>query len=217
MSLSLDRETGRPGLPPFDVFLVHATDPRMMRLCLLVGVTGRFVQNCTLTALAGRRGRLRRRRGGLGTKYAVDSPPGATRDTQYPISDCTDFIGILAQRAILDKSSSDPFNIMLTKDLILQPWQGMQPLAYGAPRRNWDRRRNDVQTKPAKGPFLEVLQAIRRLLTRREWFRLKREFAGLDFHQGEQRALARHTPERTKPANLTGTEITKRFRWHKPE
>jgi hypothetical protein len=47
------------------------------------------------------------------------------------------------------------------------------------------------------GPFLEVLQAIRRLLTRPECFRLEREFAGPDFHRGEQRALARHTPELT--------------------
>jgi hypothetical protein len=45
------------------------------------------------------------------------------------------------------------------------------------------------------GPFLEVLQAIRRLLTRPECFRLEREFAGPDFHRREQRALARHTPE----------------------
>jgi type IV secretion system protein TrbI len=28
------------------------------------------------------------------------------------------------------------FDIMVTKDLILQPWQGMQPLAYGTPGRN---------------------------------------------------------------------------------
>ena len=28
------------------------------------------------------------------------------------------------------------FNIMVTKDLILQPWQDMQPLAYGTPGRN---------------------------------------------------------------------------------
>jgi hypothetical protein len=39
VSLSLDRETGKPGLPPFGVFLVHETDPRMMRLCLLVRAT----------------------------------------------------------------------------------------------------------------------------------------------------------------------------------
>jgi hypothetical protein len=46
---------------------------------------------------------------------------------------------------------------------------------------------------PQKGHFLRVLQAIRRLLTRSEYFRLEREFAGLDFHQGEQCALSRHT------------------------
>ena len=34
---------------------------------------------------------------------------------------------------------------------------------------------------PPAGPFLEVLQAIRRLLTRPECFRLEREFAGPDF------------------------------------
>jgi type IV secretory pathway VirB10-like protein len=28
------------------------------------------------------------------------------------------------------------FNIMVTKDMVLQPWQGMQPLAYGASGRN---------------------------------------------------------------------------------
>ena len=39
-------------------------------------------------------------------------------------------------------------------------------------------------TDPLKGPFLEVLQVIRRLLTRPECFRLEREFAGPDFHRG---------------------------------
>jgi hypothetical protein len=39
MLLSLDRETGKLGLPPFGAFLVHETDPRMMRLCLLVHAT----------------------------------------------------------------------------------------------------------------------------------------------------------------------------------
>jgi hypothetical protein len=38
-----------------------------------------------------------------------------------------------------------------------------------------------------------VLQAIRRLLTRPECFRLEREFAGPGFHRGEQCTLARHT------------------------
>ena len=46
---------------------------------------------------------------------------------------------------------------------------------------------------PLRGLFLEVLQTIRRLLIRPECFRLEREFAGLDFHQGEQCTLARHT------------------------
>ena len=34
-----------------------------------------------------------------------------------------------------------------------------------------------------------MLQAIRRLLTRPEYFRLERELAGLDLHQGRQCAL----------------------------
>ena len=38
---------------------------------------------------------------------------------------------------------------------------------------------------PQKGPFLEVLQAIRRLLTRSKYFRLERELAGPDLHRGE--------------------------------
>jgi hypothetical protein len=46
---------------------------------------------------------------------------------------------------------------------------------------------------PPAGPFLEVLQAIRRLLTRPEYFRLEREFAGPDFHRGEQCTFSRHT------------------------
>jgi hypothetical protein len=46
---------------------------------------------------------------------------------------------------------------------------------------------------PPMGSFLEVLQAIRRLLTRPECFRLEREFAGPDFHRGEQCTLSRHT------------------------
>ena len=48
---------------------------------------------------------------------------------------------------------------------------------------------------PPTGSFLEVLQAIRRLLTRPECFRLEREFAGPDFHRGEQCTLARHTQQ----------------------
>jgi hypothetical protein len=42
---------------------------------------------------------------------------------------------------------------------------------------------------PLKGPFLGVLQAIRRLLTRPECFRLEREFAGPVFHRGGWRTL----------------------------
>ena len=38
-----------------------------------------------------------------------------------------------------------------------------------------------------------MLQAIRRLLTRPECFRLEREFAGPDFHRGGWCTLARHT------------------------
>jgi len=48
---------------------------------------------------------------------------------------------------------------------------------------------------PPAGPFLEVLQAIRRLLTRPEYFRLEREFAGPDFHRGEQCTFSRHTSQ----------------------
>src|SRR3954453_772344 len=51
---------------------------------------------------------------------------------------------------------------------------------------------------PLTRPFLEVLQTIRRLLIRPECFRLEREFAGLDFHQGEQCALSRHTQHRAR-------------------
>ena len=46
---------------------------------------------------------------------------------------------------------------------------------------------------PPTGPSLEVLQVIRRLLTRPECFRLEREFAGPDSHRGEQCTLPRHT------------------------
>ncbi len=52
-------------------------------------------------------------------------------------------------------------------------------------------------------PFLEVLQTIRRLLIRPECFRLEREFAGLDFHQGEQCTLPRHTHERGRARDQT--------------
>lgn len=43
--------------------------------------------------------------------------------------------------------------------------------------------------RPSKGLIFGVLQVIRRLLTRPEYFRLERELAGLGFHQGEQCAL----------------------------
>jgi hypothetical protein len=46
---------------------------------------------------------------------------------------------------------------------------------------------------PPTGPFLGVLQTIRRLLIRPECFRLEREFAGPDFRRGERRTLSRHT------------------------
>ena len=46
-----------------------------------------------------------------------------------------------------------------------------------------------------KRPFLRVLQTIRRLLIRPECFRLEREFAGPDFHRGEQCTLSRHTEQ----------------------
>ena len=56
---------------------------------------------------------------------------------------------------------------------------------------------------PLKGSFLEVLQAIRRLLTRPECFRLEREFAGPDFHRGEQCTLARHTYQHCRARHQT--------------
>jgi hypothetical protein len=49
-----------------------------------------------------------------------------------------------------------------------------------------------------KRPFPKVLQVIRRLLTRPGCFRLEREFAGPDFHRGEQCTLARHTHQRRR-------------------
>src|ERR1019366_5453953 len=51
---------------------------------------------------------------------------------------------------------------------------------------------------PLKGPFLGVLQVIRRLLTRPECFRLEREFAGPDFHRGGWCTLARRTQQRLR-------------------
>ena len=57
---------------------------------------------------------------------------------------------------------------------------------------------------PLSGPFLEVLQTIRRLLIRPECFRLERELAGLGFHQGEQCTLARHTRHHAERAPRHG-------------
>ena len=48
-------------------------------------------------------------------------------------------------------------------------------------------------TYPLKGPFLGVLQVIRRLLTRPECFRLEREFADPGLHRGGKCTLSRHT------------------------
>ena len=56
---------------------------------------------------------------------------------------------------------------------------------------------------PPTGPFLEVLQIIRRLLTRPDCFRLEREFAGPDFHRGERCALPRHTDRAEKSRQPT--------------
>jgi hypothetical protein len=58
---------------------------------------------------------------------------------------------------------------------------------------------------PLKGSFLEVLQAIRRLLTRPECFRLEREFAGPGFHRGEQCTLSRHTRQRRRACHARYT------------
>ena len=56
---------------------------------------------------------------------------------------------------------------------------------------------------PPAGPFLEVLQAICRLLTRPEYFRLEREFAGPDFHRGEQCTFSRHTFQHCRTGHQT--------------
>ena len=60
---------------------------------------------------------------------------------------------------------------------------------------------------PPAGPFLEVLQAIRRLLTRPEYFRLEREFAGPDFHRGEQCTFSRHTFQHCRTGRLIATRV----------
>ena len=62
---------------------------------------------------------------------------------------------------------------------------------------------------PLKGPFLRVLQVIRRLLTRPECFRLEREFAGPDSHRGGKCTLSRHTQQRRRTGaagRRSGTE-----------
>ena len=64
---------------------------------------------------------------------------------------------------------------------------------------------------PPTGSFLEVLQAIRRLLTRPECFRLEREFAGPDFHRGEQCTLARHTHECRRAGHQAGVHYEEEF------
>src|ERR1017187_4875080 len=59
-------------------------------------------------------------------------------------------------------------------------------------------------TYPLKGPFLGVLQVIRRLLPRPECFRLEREFAGPDLHRGGKCTLTRHTQQRSRTSAASG-------------
>jgi hypothetical protein len=64
---------------------------------------------------------------------------------------------------------------------------------------------------PPTGPFLEVLQAICRLLARPEYFRLEREFAGPDLHRGKQCTLSRHTHQhRRKRHQARGSDKKER-------
>ena len=56
---------------------------------------------------------------------------------------------------------------------------------------------------PLKGPFLEVLQTIRRLLIWPECFRLEREFAGPDLKRGEWCTFTRHTQQRLRTGAQT--------------
>jgi hypothetical protein len=56
-----------------------------------------------------------------------------------------------------------------------------------------------------------VLQAIRRLLTRPECFRLEREFAGPDFLRGEQCTLSRHTHQQRRARHATSLSVEKEF------
>ena len=54
-----------------------------------------------------------------------------------------------------------------------------------------------------------MLQVIRRLLTRPEYFRLERELAGLDFHQGEQCAL-QGTHNNTVERSIRGLALNRK-------
>jgi hypothetical protein len=65
--------------------------------------------------------------------------------------------------------------------------------------------------RPPKRPIFRVLQIIRRLLTRPEYFRLERELAGLDFHQGEQCALTRHTLEHCRAVDQAHCIVAQKF------
>jgi len=67
--------------------------------------------------------------------------------------------------------------------------------------------RTVLPLKALKGSFLEVLQAIRRLLTRPECFRLEREFAGPGFRRGEQCTFSRHTYQRHRADHEAGKII----------
>ena len=74
--------------------------------------------------------------------------------------------------------------------------------AYSIASPSWDDELEFYSIKVPHGPltsllkpFLEVLQTIRRLLIRSEYFRGERELPGPDFHRGEQCTLARHTQQ----------------------
>ena len=63
-------------------------------------------------------------------------------------------------------------------------------LAISRPARCSHALRSARHADPQKGPFLEVLQAIRHLLTHPECFRLERELAGPDSNREKQCTLA---------------------------
>lgn len=71
---------------------------------------------------------------------------------------------------------------------------------------------------PHKGHIFGVLQVIRCLLTRPEYFRLERELAGLGFHQGEQCALQGTHSNKVEDSARTSPTIRLALsdRWRSP-